>query len=198
MGNDQWLSDPHRWHRLHMGDDLSGRSNHNPFFVRAADGRYYDVAPEMGMTDPQVSRGIALADVDRDGDLDYATGNQWQPSRFFRNDCPHPGAFLGLRLLLPVDVSQRAGASPPPSASSTPAIGAAVTVDLPNNKTLVAQVDGGNGHSGVRAPELHFGLGDIPADAKLNVTIQWRDHSGKAQQEIQPLTPGWHTILLGK
>jgi len=188
MGNDQWLSDPNRWHRLHMGDDLSGRSNRNPFFVRATDGRYYDVAADLGMTDPQVSRGIALADVDRDGDLDYATGNQWQPSRYFRNDCPNRGAFLGLRLLKHVAESEQ----------GTPAIGAAVTVELPSGKKLVAQVDGGNGHSGVRAPEIHFGLGDIPADAKLNVNIQWRDHNGKLQQKTHSLVPTWHTIVLGK
>jgi hypothetical protein len=148
------------------------------------------------MTDPQVSRGIALADVDRDGDLDYATGNQWQESRFFRNDCPNPGAFLGLRLLLPVDEDKRAGASSPPSAIATPAIGAAATIKLPNGKQLVAQVDGGNGHSGVRAPELHFGLGDTPKDATLNVKIQWRDRSGIVREKEQPLTPGWHTIVL--
>jgi hypothetical protein len=167
-------------------------------FVRAADGRYYDVAADLGMTDPQVSRGIALADVDRDGDLDYATGNQWQASRYFRNDCPKPGAFLGLRILLPVDDTQRAGASSPPVNKATPAIGAAVTVDLPNGKKLVAQVDGGNGHSGVRAPELHFGLGEMPKDAKLNVNIQWRDRTGKLQQESHTLAPTWHTIVLGE
>jgi hypothetical protein len=206
MGNDQWLADPNRWHRFHIGDDLSGRNNYNPLFVRADDGRYYDVAPSLGMTDPQVSRGIALADVDRDGDLDYATGNQWQPSRYFRNNCPHPGAFLGLRLVLPIEDQQRAGllgtrrgeASAPPSANVTPAIGAAASVQLPNGKKLVAQVDGGNGHSGVRAPELHFGLGQTPTDAALNVNIQWRDRTGKRQQATHTLTPGWHTIVLGK
>jgi hypothetical protein len=196
MGNDQWLHKPSRWHNFLPGDDLSGRSDYNPLFVRAADGRYYDIAADLGMTDPQVSRGIALADVDRDGDLDYATGNQWQPSRFFRNDCPKRGAFLGLRILLPVDNTQRAGASSPPSSTATPAIGAAATINLPNGNKLVAQVDGGNGHSGVRAPELHFGLGDVANDAPLTVVIQWRDRTGKVHEKEQTLSPGWHTIVL--
>ncbi len=198
MGNDQWLNDPRHWHRFHLGDDLSGRSNYNPLFVRAADGRYYDVAPQLGMTDPQLSRGIALADVDRDGDLDFATGNQWQPSRYYRNDCQRPGAFLGLRLLLPVADSQRAGASPPPTVATTPAIGAAVTVQLPDGKKLVGQVDSGNGHSGVRAPELHFGLGDVTPDATFEVNILWRDRAGHPREEKHTLTPGWQTIVLGK
>jgi hypothetical protein len=189
MGNDQWLADPSKWHRFHLGDDLSGRYHHNPFYVRAADGRYYDVAPELGMDEPQITRGIALADVDRDGDLDFATGNQWLPSQFFKNECSKPGSFLGLRLLLPVDDDAN---------SSTPAIGAAVTVSLPNGQRLVGQVDGGNGHSGVRAPELHFGLGDLPSDIVLKVKLQWRDRSGRVREESSLVTPGWQTVVLGE
>jgi hypothetical protein len=189
MGNDQWLADPSKWHRFHLGDDLSGRYHHNPFYVRAADGRYYDVAPELGMDEPQITRGIALADVDRDGDLDFATGNQWLPSQFFKNECSKPGSFLGLRLLLRVDDDAN---------SSTPAIGAAVTVSLPNGQRLVGQVDGGNGHSGVRAPELHFGLGDLPSDIVLKVKLQWRDRSGRVREESSLVTPGWQTVVLGE
>jgi hypothetical protein len=188
MGNDQWLSDPRKWHRFRLGDDLSGRHHHNPFYVRAADGRFYDVAPELEMGDPQITRGIALADVDRDGDLDFVTGNQWLPSQFFRNDCQHAGSFLGLQLLLP--------ATGPANQLSTPAIGAAASVKLPDGKVLVGQVDGGNGHSGVRAPELHFGLGEVPGDARLEVTIQWRDRSGRVHKDTFHTTPGWQTIVL--
>ncbi|MEX2310191.1 MAG: CRTAC1 family protein [Pirellulales bacterium] len=196
MGNDQWLSGPQHWHRFQVGDDVSGRNNYNPFFVRAADGRFYDVAPELGMAEPQVSRGIAIADVDGDGDLDFATGNQWQQSRFYRNDCPRPGTFLGLRLLLPITASERAGSSPTPAPPATPAIGAAATVHLPNGQRLVGQVDSGNGHSGVRAPELHFGLGALPSDAVLNVQLQWRDRQGRVHDETRQMNPGWQTVLL--
>jgi enediyne biosynthesis protein E4 len=188
MGNDQWLSKPRHWHNFLPGDDLSGRDNHNPFFVRAADGRFYDVAPELGMDDPQISRGLALADVDRDGDLDFATGNQWQASRYYVNNCPKPGTFLGLRLLMPVIESEQ----------TTPAIGATAIVRLPDGRKLTNQVDGGNGHSGVRAPEIHFGLGDVPADAGLEVTIHWRDRTGTKRSEEHKLTPGWQTVVLGQ
>jgi hypothetical protein len=43
-----------------------------------------------------VTRGIALADVDGDGRLDFAVANQWEPSFLFHNTAPNPGAFLGL------------------------------------------------------------------------------------------------------
>src|ERR1044071_1107033 len=68
MGNDQLLSNPRSWPSFKPGDDISGRG-HNPFFVRGSDGRYHDIASELGMADRRVSRGIAIADVDGDGRL---------------------------------------------------------------------------------------------------------------------------------
>ena len=70
MGNDRLLSHPQSWARFQSGDDLSGNS-HNPFFVRAGDGRYYNVAADLGLDESYVSRGIAIADVDGDGALDF-------------------------------------------------------------------------------------------------------------------------------
>lgn len=188
MGNDEILSHPDIWLRVQPGDDLSGYP-HNPFFVRATDGRYYDLAPELGLDQPQVTRGIATADVDGDGDLDFAIANQWENSFFYRNDSPHPGQFLALKLWQTQERKH---------APRLPAIGAAATVYLPNGQKLVAQVDGGNGHSGARSPELHFGLGQVPSHSQLSVEVQWRDLEGKVHQEKLQLSPGRHTVVLGK
>lgn len=143
MGNDELLKSPQSWFNFRNGDDLSG-NQHNPFFVRHSDGRYYDLAEELGLAQPFVTRGIATADVDGDGDLDFAIGNQWETSYFYRNDSPSSGQFLNLKLVLPISNNQ----------GETPAIGAVATVTLPDGHQLIAQVDGGNGHSGVRSPEL--------------------------------------------
>jgi hypothetical protein len=78
-----------------------------------------------------------------------------------------------------------------------PAIGATATVRLPNGKVLVAQVDGGSGHSGKRSPDLHFGLGDLPPDAKVTVEIHYRDSKTFGRSETLQLTTGWHTVYLG-
>jgi hypothetical protein len=202
MGNDQLLSDPRQWHRFQPGEDMCG-SDPNPFYVRAADGRFYDLSPELGMDDAQVTRAVAVADVDGDGDLDFVYGNQWEPSRYYLNDCPRPGRFLGLRLLLPVgdpsadDTEVFAGHESPP-VPARPAIGAAATVHLPGGKMLVGQVDGGSGHSGVRSAELHFGLGDVPDDAVLRVDLRWRDAHGSVRDQSIELKPGWRTVLLGE
>lgn len=212
MGNDELLSRSNIWPSFQPGDDLSGHQ-HNPFFVRGPDGRYYDLAPELHLDAPQVSRGIATADVDGDGDLDFAVANQWEPSTFYRNECPDCGAFLGLHLLLPLVGDPRSEADrtgegetktssyighPTPDTPGRPAIGATATVHHPDGRLLVAQVDGGNGHSGARSPDLHFGLGKIAPEAKLQVELRWRDSNGYVHQETWQLSPGWHTLLLGQ
>jgi enediyne biosynthesis protein E4 len=189
MGNDGNLRHPAAWHRFAPGDDLSGHL-HNPFFVRAADGRYYDVAAEVGIADSFVSRGLGLADVDGDGDLDFAVANQWDRSWFYRNDARRPGAALVLDLRLPAGAGTR------------PAVGATATVHFPDGSRRSAEVDGGSGHSGKRAPQLHFGLGATAPTAPtapttaLRVDLRWRDPGGRAHGATLRLTPGWHTLRL--
>lgn len=150
-----------------------------------------------------VSRGIAVADVDGDGDLDFALANQWERSYFFRNENPEKNNFLGLHLLLPVQnhhspttVIVRQG-HPKRDEPSRPAIGTAATVYLLDGRRPVGQVDGGNGHSGKRSQDLHFGLGRLANDAQLRVELRWRDSIGHPHQETIRVRPGWHTIQLG-
>ena len=76
-------------------------------------------------------------------------------------------------------------------------IGAAVEVHLPDGRRLVSQVDGGSGHSGKRAPDVHLGLGNIEAGALLNVDVRWRGADGKMRSRTLQVTPGWHTVWLG-
>ena len=58
-----------------------------------------------------------------------------------------------------------------------PAIGAAVAIQLPDGQKRVAQVDGGSGNAGKRAPDVHLGLGTI---AEAPVEIRWRDPDGNS------------------
>jgi hypothetical protein len=204
MGNDRVLSDPRSWPTLLAGADLSGQE-HTPFFVRAADGRFYDVAERLGINQLQVSRGIAMADVDGDGRLDFAVANQWETSLFYHNVSDGVGAFLGLRLRLPVGehapaqtrvCRERPGATT--VKASRPAIGAQARILLPGRAPLTAQVDGGNGHSGKRSHDVQFGLGNA-ADGAVTVELRWRDGGGQLRRELVRLSPGsWYTVLLGQ
>jgi hypothetical protein len=200
VGNDQLLRNPRSWPMLQAGDDISG-NNHNPFFVRAPDRRYHDIARQLSLDQPLVSRGIATADVDGDGRLDYAVANQWGTSYFYRNESNNGNAFLGLRLRLPVgdDVSQTRVCREATMIPSRAAIGAEARVFLAGRAPLVQQVDGGNGHSGKRSPDLQFGLGHLAGNELVTVELRWRDARGVLQQQTIQLSPnGWYTILLGR
>jgi len=197
MGNDQLLDNPSHWPRFQPGDDLSGEE-HNPFFVQGPGGRYVDVSHELGLDRPMVSRGIAIGDAEGDGDLDFAVANQWDAPVFYRNDAPRPGAHLGLRLLRP-PAHFEAGRAPSGSAGvqvpNRPAIGAMARVRLGDGRTLVQQVDGGNGHSGRRSPELLFGLGR-DGGQPVWVDLGWRDGAGTEREQRLQLATGWHTVWL--
>ena len=185
------------WPKIEQGADLAG-DNRNPFFVRVGD-HYVDIAKEIGFGEDYVSRGIAIGDVDLDGSLDLIVSNMWGPASYYHNNHPVAGSSLSLNLLLPV-FRQNSGetiVSANKQQAKIPgraAVGASVTVTLPNGKVLTRQVDGGNGHSGKRSPDLHFGVGE--SQEMLNVKIRWRDPEGQVRQELLSLKPGRYTVVL--
>ena len=178
------------------GDDLPA------FFTAASDGHYTNVAREVGFDEPMVTRGIATGDVDGDGRVDLAFANMWRPSFFFRNDSPQAGRYLALRVLLPspgdpVPFEVLPGR---PSVKGRPAFGAMARVRLPDGRVLARYVDGGNGHSGRRSPELHFGLGPLdPAVRALDVELRWRQRDGTVREKRLSSVDidRCHTVVLG-
>lgn len=197
LSNDEVLRMPASWPRFERGDDLSGRESAS-FFVRGRHERYVDLAAAVGLARTRsVTRGVATADVDRDGRLDLAVASQWGESYFYRNRAPRPGGFLGLDLrIVTLRSAQPAGVvvGAPRGAPTRPAIGATASVVLPGGRRLVGQVDGGNGHASVRAPELFFGLGER-APRRITVRLAWRAPGGALRRATLRLAPGWHTVL---
>lgn len=201
--NDRFMHDPAVWPMFRAGAEISG---HEPkaFFVRAADGRYYDLAADVGIGERSVTRGIAVADVDGDGREDFVLANQWEESSFYRNETPSTGSFLGLHLMLPGvptrpdDVDVRRGHPVADGAGLRPAVGTSATVHLPDGHRASAFVDGGSGHSGKRAPEIHFGLGGVAAGTPLSVELLWRDGMGNTHRAVVGVHAGaWYTLVLG-
>ena len=76
---------------------------------------------------------------------------------------------------------------------------AIATVHLPDGRKLHAQVDGGNGHSGQRSPDLHFGLGKPKPSGPVRVDIRWRNAAGRVCAQTISFEPdSWHTVMLGE
>lgn len=183
MGNDELLKFPAFWPRLRLGDDLSG-NDHDRLFYQKPDGTFVDVARQAGLPVGTVSRGIATADVFGDGRLSVAIARQWMPSTFLRNVTPAVGSFLALDLRVS-----------PNHEAWIPAIGATARVRLPDGRVLVDRIDGGSGHSGKRASQIHLGLGDISPAHELPVELSWRDKTGMQLATVW-LKPGRHRIEL--
>ncbi|MEW9552916.1 FG-GAP repeat domain-containing protein [Nonomuraea sp. NPDC050783] len=205
MTNDDLLANPGMWPKFGPDADISG-DNTNPFFTRVADGRYTDISRAIGVADPGASRGIATADVDHDGRLDFAVANQWRQSHFYRNTGARRSPFLGLQLLRPAGgcatgtgtTTTGTGNGNRGSGSGgalSSAVGATVRLGAGYQGLRTGQVYPANGHAGVASPELLFAL--RPGAASVPAEVTWRDTCGRVRTAGTALPPGWHRLRLG-
>ncbi|MBR1147546.1 VCBS repeat-containing protein [Bradyrhizobium sp. AUGA SZCCT0431] len=188
MANDELLLHPASWPRVSVGDDLSG-GDHDRLFLPGAEGIFHDVWSRLGLDSQTVSRGIATGDVFGDGRLSVVIARQWSPSLFLHNTSANAGRAIVFDLRLPGHV-----------AGSRAAIGAEAKVVVSDNdkqRIVTSVVDGGSGHGGKRAQEIHLGVGRTPDNELLDVNITWRDESGVRSETIRAI-PGRYQIVLGE
>lgn len=193
--NDEVLANVSYWPKLIPGDDISGDS-HIPFFVKHSSGKYFDLAANLGLDDPQITRGIAISDVNRDGKLDFVSANQWEDSKLYKNTGKSDNAFIGLTLKYPLAKESVTNVLVDSNTPGRAALGAFATLTLKNGTKHIAFVDGGNGHAGSSSSDIHFGLGKVSKTEKVLVTLTWKDSKGDLQKKQLKLTPGWHDITL--
>lgn len=198
LANDALVADPGSWPDLTDGD-ISGDAP-RVVLKRVDDGRFANVASESGLDDAGVMRGIALADVDGDGDLDWIEANQWADARLVVNECADCGNFVGLRILNSTapDLDQVEvvdGLQPQQEMGGFAAIGASATVTTAGGVESRSYVDGGNGHGGQSSSDMHVGIG-TDAGTKHRVTITWRDSTGTTRSTDLEVGSGWNTVLL--
>ncbi|HVT18865.1 MAG TPA: CRTAC1 family protein [Thermoanaerobaculia bacterium] len=125
-------------------------------FRNLGNGTFKEIAEAAGVDNDLDGRGIAVADFDNDGLLDFYQTNKDQPSLLYRNRTAAAGNWLELKL---------AG-----TRSNRDAVGARVTVRAGGN-LLIREVNGGNGFAAQSSTRLHFGLG---AATKLDsLEIRW-------------------------
>jgi enediyne biosynthesis protein E4 len=198
LANEDLIRNPAFWAVYDGQHDLAGHEP-NRFWVRGDDGRFVDIGRELGVTTDEVTRGIASGDVNGNGLLDFVFANHWEPSVFYENVCSTCGESVALQLRLPLEDTDEAAVTQGHALPDTPsraAVGAHVRLERPDGTTQVGYVDASNGHSGKRAPIVHFGLGDVDADLPLTAHLTYRDAGGTPREERIELTPGWHTVLL--
>ncbi len=64
-------------------------------------------------------------------------------------------------------------------------------------RQFMSQVDGGNGHSGKRGADLHFGLGPVAPGTGAEVTVRWvSSGSGQRTQRFALPALGQHYVVL--
>lgn len=162
---------------------------------------HFEAVPLDQGIDHHRSHGSAVADFDRDGDLDIVVGHSrarcdgddmtpcypTQQVRFFRNVVGQSGNHLSIHL--------------EGTTANRAAIGARVTVTA-NGVTQTRDVDGGHGHFGAQNDlTVFFGLGDA---CEAEVTVRWPDgalttetHTLQANVRwsiVQGSTPRWETV----
>lgn len=133
-------------------------------FHQVAEGQFEEVAEPAGI-DLDWPAGLAVADFDRDGDLDVVTGSSTSRSgtpwtshevHLFENGL---GGGNMLRIKLEGQSANRAG------------LGARVAVTTDDGLVQVQEVGGGYGHMGMQHDtELNFGLGDSCTVTGVEVT----------------------------
>jgi len=133
-------------------------------FYRNLDGQVFkEMSAAAGVDNDKDGRGLAVADYDNDGRLDFFQANADQEPLLYRNVTTGAGHWIQLKLV--------------GSKSNRDAIGARVTVKTAA-RTQIREVDGGNGYAGQSLQRLHVGLG--ASTAVPSVSVRWP--SGAVQQ----------------
>ncbi len=118
------------------------------------------VSPHGAELADRNTRAVALADFDRDGDLDLAVTTFHSEARIFRNDAPPAGSrWLAVELV-----------GEPARGAGREAIGAVVTATGSDALYVWRAVTGGGGYLAMDSLPLEFGLG---AAERADLEIVW-------------------------
>jgi hypothetical protein len=134
------------------------------------DGTFEEVAEQFGpaLTEPRVSRGLAVGDLDNDGRLDLVVNDLDGNAQVLHNELADVGHWLRVKLK--------------GKGRNTDAIGAVVTVKA-GKLRLTRLVQSGTGYLSQDDMRLHFGLAQEPqADS---IEVRWPDGTITRRERVK-------------
>lgn len=152
----------------------------NSLYQRVADGRFEDVSRRSGpaLETAEVSRGLAVGDLDGDGAQDYVVVNNDAPLQAVRNATEARGHYVSLWL--------------EGGPSNRSAIGAVVTATV-GDRTLRREVRGASSYLSVSDRRVHLGLGSATT---VDLEIRWPD--GQTQSLTSVAADAHYRIVQGQ
>ncbi|MFT4638069.1 MAG: hypothetical protein ACI8T1_001387 [Verrucomicrobiales bacterium] len=143
-------------------------SENNLLFMNLGGTHFSDMARPLGCDEIQESRGVAIADLDKNGKLDIVITNNDAAPTIYLNQIASKDRFFRCQLQGDPKLSKSG------LASSMDALGARVEVDMTQDgkkSTITRYVEAGSGYAAQSESTLHFGVGSV--DSIDEVRIAW-------------------------
>jgi hypothetical protein len=128
----------------------------------------FEEVTDAGLDVVRSSRGMAIADLDLDGDLDLAINNSTDPAELYENVGEGLGGWLQVRL-----------------SDERPPVGAALEIHLEGESSSWRELRAASSYMSQSSASVHFGLGDATGVERL--VILWPDGS---RRELRGLPGG--------
>lgn len=153
----------------------------NQAFYNAGNGAFTEITDSIGghLTELEVSRGLAVGDLDNDGLEDVLLSNNNGPARVLMNRTATNNHWVGVQLLV--------------GAGNRDALGAQVVLIRENGMEISRRVATDGSYLSASDPRIVFGLG--ADDATVTLRVRWPDGSDELWEKLS--IDRYHTLIAG-
>src|ERR1700733_7326843 len=162
IDNDGWkdliLANGHVYPEVDSGHTGESFKQKRLLYWNRGDAQFFDLSPQAGsgIAAAHSSRGLAIGDLDNDGNEEIVIVNMGEAPSLLKNVALLTGNSILVRLL---------------TSTNRDAIGARITVNA-NGQTQIDEVRSGGSYISQNDFRLHFGIGKATS---ANLSVQWPD-----------------------